>query len=144
MLLVTDPENVVPVRRASDGLPAFVQGAANGRVTIRLINSGVANLRKGDVMVTSGSGGMFAPGVPVAVVTEPNRDGGTGMLAGDPADADYVTVEQAYQPQAVAVLAAPTDVATPPSEPKKKPKKKKAKVAKADAAPSGATPGAHR
>ncbi|MFX8335534.1 rod shape-determining protein MreC, partial [Acinetobacter baumannii] len=35
VLLVTDPENVVPVRRASDGLPAFVQGAANGMVEIR-------------------------------------------------------------------------------------------------------------
>jgi rod shape-determining protein MreC len=124
VLLVTDPENVVPVRRASDGLPAFVQGAANGRVAIRLINSGVATLRKGDLFVTSGSGGMFAPGIPVAVVTEPSRDGAVAMLTGDPADADYVTVEQSYQPEAVAALAVP---AAPPqlvAQPKKVKKKK--------------------
>lgn len=131
VLLVTDPENVIPVRRSSDGLPAFVQGGANGKVAIRLINSGITTLRKGDVFVTSGSGGIYTPGVPVAVVTEPNRDGGTGMLTGDPADADYVLVEESYQPEAVATLAAPAAIETPPAEPKKK-AKKKAKGGKAE------------
>lgn len=131
VLLVTDPENVVPVRRASDGMPAFVQGGANGKVSIRLINSGLANLRKGDVFVTSGSGGIYTPGVPVAVVTEPNRDGGLGMLTGDPADADYVTVEEAYHPEAVAALAAPAETPATAPQPKKK-TKKKGKGAKAE------------
>jgi hypothetical protein len=92
VLLVTDPDNVVPVRRASDGLTAFVQGGANGRIEIRLINTGVATLRKGDVFVTSGSGGLYPPGIPVAVATEPHRDGATGHLASDPSDADFVLV----------------------------------------------------
>lgn len=150
VLLVTDPENVVPVRRSSDGLPAFVQGGANGRVTIRLINSGIANLRKGDVFVTSGSGGIYTPGVPVAVVAEPNRDGGTGMLTGDPADADYVTVETSYQPEAVATLGAPAPSEAVAPQPKKK-AKKKAKGAKpepgkpaASSAPVPAASGAAR
>jgi rod shape-determining protein MreC len=136
VLLVTDPENVVPVRRASDGVPAFVQGATNGRVAIRLINSGIATLHKGDLFVTSGSGGIYAPGVPVAVVTEPGRDGAVGLLTGDPADADYVTVEQSYQPEAVAALAAPVEAPALVPEPKKK--KKKAKLPSAAAAPGSA------
>ena len=129
VLLVTDPENVVPVRRASDGLPAFVQGAANGRVAIRLINSGIATLRKGDLFVTSGSGGIYAPGVPVAIATETNRDGAVGMLTGDPADADYVTVEQSFQPEAVVAMAAP--IAAPALVPEPKKKKKKARLSAA-------------
>lgn len=124
VLLVTDPENIVPVRRASDGVPALVQGTANGRVAIRLINSGVTTLRKGDVFVTSGSGGMFAPGIPVAVAAEPNRDGATGMLASDPADTDYITVEQSYEPEAVAALATPVEAPALVPEPKKAKKKK--------------------
>ena len=144
VLLVTDPENVVPVRRASDGLAAFVQGAANGRVVIRLINSGIATLHQGDVFVTSGSGGMFAPGIPVAVVTEPSRDGAVGMLTGDPADADYVMVEQAYQPAAVAALAAPVQAPALVPEPKKT-KKKMVKPGHADAAKhvAGPAPAGH-
>ena len=138
VLLVTDPENVVPVRRASDGLPAFVQGAANGKVAIRLINSGISTLHKGDLFVTSGSGGIYAPGVPVAVVTEPSRDGAVGLLTGDPADADYVTVEQSYQPEAVAALAAPVEPPALVPEPKKK--KKKAKPATAAAVSASAIP----
>jgi len=47
VLLVTDPENVVPVRRARDGLPAFIEGKSDGRIAIRLINMGVNPLKGG-------------------------------------------------------------------------------------------------
>ncbi|MEL0253046.1 MAG: rod shape-determining protein MreC [Novosphingobium sp.] len=104
VLLVTDPENVVPVRRASDGLAAFVQGASNGRIDIRLINMGVNPVRKGDVFVTSGSGGLYPPGIPVAVATDPHRDGATGHLAADPADNEFVIVEPAYSANALQQL----------------------------------------
>jgi rod shape-determining protein MreC len=104
VLLVTDPDNVVPVRRASDGLSAFVQGASDGRIDIRLINMGVNPLKKGDVFVTSGSGGLYPPGIPVAVATAPHRDGATGHLSADPADNVYVVVEQAFSAQARADL----------------------------------------
>lgn len=104
VLLVTDPDNVVPVRRATDGLPAFVQGGANGRVDIRLINMGVTPVRKGDVFITSGSGGLYPPGIPVAVADNPHRDGADGHLAVDPADAEFVIVEASFQQAAQAAL----------------------------------------
>ncbi|MCW1381822.1 rod shape-determining protein MreC [Novosphingobium sp. KCTC 2891] len=113
VLLVTDPDNVVPVRRASDGLPAFVQGGSNGRIEIRMINMGVNPLHKGDVFVTSGSGGLYPPGIPVAVATEPHRDGAVGHLASDPSDADFVIVLPVFQPAAVAALEASQKAAGP-------------------------------
>ena len=116
VLLVTDPDNVVPVRRATDGLPGFVQGGANGRIEIRLINAGVNPLHTGDVFVTSGSGGIYPPGIPVAVATQPHRDGATGQLASDPSDADYVLVLPIYQPAAVTTLEATQKAAPPPPE----------------------------
>ena len=116
VLLVTDPENVVPVRRARDGLPAFVEGKSDGRIAIRLLNMGVNPLRLGDVFVTSGSGGLYPPGIPVAVVTEVLHDGGVGHLASDPADADFVVVLPVFQAAAVTALGASQQAAGPAPE----------------------------
>ncbi len=114
VLLVSDAENVVPVRRAGDGLPAFVQGTANGRVAIRLLVMGTNPLRQGDVLVTSGSGGIYPPGIPVAVVATVHRDGADGRLAADPAATDYVMVLPIYKEAAVAAMAAGVKAAGPP------------------------------
>lgn len=116
VLLVTDPENVVPVRRARDGLPAFVEGKSDGRIAIRLLNMGVNPLKLGDVFVTSGSGGLYPPGIPVAVVTQVLHDGGVGHLASDPADADFVVVLPVFQAAAVTALGASQQAAGPAPE----------------------------
>ena len=117
VLLVTDPENVVPVRRARDGLPAFIEGKSDGRIAIRLINMGVNPLKPGDVFVTSGSGGLYPPGIPVAVVTGVQNDGGVGHLASDPSDADFVVVLPVFQAAAVNALDASQAAAGPAPDP---------------------------
>ena len=114
VLLITDAENVVPVRRASDGVAAFSQGRADGRLTLKLINMGINPLKRGDVFVTSGAGGLYPPGVPVAVVTGRTRDGAIAQIVGDPAAADFVLVDRVFQdlPEpAPTSLAAPSPVA---------------------------------
>ncbi len=98
VLLVTDSESVVPVRRATDGVPAFAQGNGDGTLRIRLINLGINPLRKGDVLVTSGSGGLYRPGTPMAVVTELIRDGAIARVLSNPSDTDYVMVEKSWAP----------------------------------------------
>lgn len=98
VLLITDTESVVPVRRAKDGIPAFAQGHGDGTIRIRLVNLGLNPLRKGDVMVTSGSGGLYRPGTPLAVVTELLRDGAVARVLSNPSDTDYVVVERAWAP----------------------------------------------
>lgn len=96
VMLITDTESLVPVRRAKDGIPAFAQGHGDGTLRIRLINLGINPLRKGDIMVTSGSGGLYRPGTPMAIVTELLRDGAIARVLSNPTDTDYVAVEQVW------------------------------------------------
>jgi rod shape-determining protein MreC len=107
VLLVTDTESVVPVRRAADGIPAFAQGRGDGRLQLRLINLGHNPLKVGDVFVTSGSGGLYRPNTALAVVTGVTRDGAVARVLSDPAATEFVTVEPAWTPPAEAQALAP-------------------------------------
>lgn len=99
VLLVTDTESVVPVRRAQDGVAAFAQGRGDGQLQLRLINLGLNPLKKGDVFVTSGSGGLYRPGTALAVVTTVTRDGATARVLADPAATEFVVVDHVWAPQ---------------------------------------------
>jgi rod shape-determining protein MreC len=102
VLLVTDTESLVPVRRARDGLPAFAQGRGDGTVQIRLINLGINPLKEGDVFVTSGSGGLYRPGTAIAVARQLLNDGAVASVLSDPAATEYVIVEPVWAPEAAA------------------------------------------
>jgi rod shape-determining protein MreC len=102
----------VPVRRATDGVPGFAQGRGDGRVQIRLLNLGINPLRRGDVFVTSGSGGLYRPGIAVATATEVTRDGAIAALLSDPGATDYVVVDQPWSAPAAALAAAPPPAAS--------------------------------
>ena len=100
VLLLADSESVVPVRRASDGTPAFATGRADGQLQLRLISLGLNPLKRGDAFVASGSGGLFWPGTPVAVVSELTRDGAIARVLASPASASTVTVQTEWNPVA--------------------------------------------
>lgn len=99
VLLITDTESLVPVRRASDGVPAFAQGNGDGTIRVRLINLGLNPLKTGDVLVSSGSGGLYRPGTPMAIVTRLLRDGAIARVLANPSDADFVMVERVWTPR---------------------------------------------
>ena len=101
VLLLTDTESVLPVRRAADQTVAFAEGRGDGLLRIRLINLGLNPLEVGDVFVTSGAGGYYRPGVAVAVLSELTPDGGIAQLIAEPSGTNYVSVEPIYQPLAV-------------------------------------------
>lgn len=107
VLLITDTESIVPVRRASDGVPAFATGRADGTLQLRLINLGINPLKRGDVVVTSGSGGLYRPGTAVAVVDRLLSDGAIARVLSDPSASEYVTVEQVWNPALPPAPAAP-------------------------------------
>ena len=122
VLLVTDTESVVPVRRASDGVAAFATGRADGTLQLRLINLGINPLKPGDTFVTSGSGGLYRPNTAIAVVAKVTSDGAIARLLSDPAATEYVAVEPAWvqvaEPEAAASPAAsPPPVAAGPQQP---------------------------
>ena len=103
VLLVTDSESVVPVRRASDSIPGFAQGRADGTLQIKLISLGINPLKRGDAFVTSGTGGLYRPGTPIAIVESLTRDGAIARLLSDPAASEFVAVEPIW-------TAAPTEL----------------------------------
>lgn len=109
VLLLTDSESMVPVRRATDDVIAFAEGRADGSLRIRLINLGINPLEEGDIFVTSGAGGMFRPGVAVAMITQITADGGIAQLLSNPAATDVVIVEPVWQGETLNDIAATTD-----------------------------------
>ena len=117
VLLLTDSESVLPVRRASDNVIAFAEGRGDGLLRIRLVNLGVNPLKVGDMMVTSGAGGYFRPGVAVAVIAQITPDGGIARLVAEPSATNFVAVEPVHQPAAVTALEAPEAASPAPARP---------------------------
>ena len=68
VLLITDTASVVPVRRAIDDLSGVVVGDGKGGLELRPLANYRVTLRPGDLFVTNGIGGVFPPGIPVAVL----------------------------------------------------------------------------
>ena len=67
-LLVTDPDHAVPVQIARSGLRTIAYGTGHSD---RLILPNIpqsADIRKGDVLITSGIGGRFPAGFPVGTI----------------------------------------------------------------------------
>jgi rod shape-determining protein MreC len=104
VMLLTDSESMVPVRRAKDDVVAFAEGRADGSLRLRLINLGINPIEKGDVFVTSGAGGLFRPNVAVAVADTIVKDGAIARVLSNPAATDYVSIEPVWQPEAVRML----------------------------------------
>jgi rod shape-determining protein MreC len=115
VLLLTDSESVLPVRRAKDNVIAFAEGRGDGLLRIRLVNLGVNPLKVGDMMVTSGAGGYYRPGVAVAIISKIAPDGGIGRLVAEPAATNFVSVVPIHEAAAVTELAAPASPVAPPA-----------------------------
>ncbi|MBS1239384.1 MAG: rod shape-determining protein MreC [Proteobacteria bacterium] len=113
VLLLTDGASMVPVRRNKDDVVAFAEGRADGSLRLRLINLGINPLKKGDVFVTSGSGGIFRPGIAVAVVENLTRDGAIALPLANPAATIHVAVDPIWMPEADAVIDRPAPTANP-------------------------------
>ncbi|MFK5088368.1 rod shape-determining protein MreC, partial [Klebsiella pneumoniae] len=89
VLLVTDPESLVPVRRTRDGLPAIASGRGDGRVEVRSVNATNVRFQPGEMFVTSGIGGIYPPGIPVAAVAGAGVDNAVAVPIASPDALDF-------------------------------------------------------
>lgn len=113
VLLITDIDNIVPVRRARDGLPALAYGRGNGDLDIRTLNIANNPFKPGDILVTSGTGGLYPPNIPVAIVVRRQDDGALARPLADPAKVDAVSVLRPYTPENAETQLAPAPDAVP-------------------------------
>src|SRR5882762_1622508 len=74
VILITDPEHAVPVRIERTGLRTIAVGAGDATSLGLPYLPSNADIKSGDLLVTSGLGGVFPEGYPVAHVTEVHRD----------------------------------------------------------------------
>jgi rod shape-determining protein MreC len=75
-LLITDATHSIPVQINRNGVRAIAEGTGSlGSLEIHHV-SATTDIQLGDLLVTSGLGGRFPEGYPVAVVSEIERDPG--------------------------------------------------------------------
>lgn len=96
VLLLTDSQNIVPVRRATDNVAAICTGLDDGTVEIRPLSAGQNPFRPGDVMVTSGTGGLYSPNMPVAIVVSQRNGAAIAVPLASPARVEAVVVQRPY------------------------------------------------
>lgn len=113
ILLITDGANNVPVRLVRDGTPAIAVGHGDGTIELRTLEVGQNPFRRGDILVTSGTGGLYPPGIPVALVVKATRDGTVARPVADPGQIDFAMVLPIYQPLADEPLASDAPRARP-------------------------------
>lgn len=117
VLLLTDVDNIVPVRRARDGLPALANGRGNGDLDIRTLNIANNPFKPGDILVTSGTGGLYPPNIPVAIVVRRQDDGALARPLADPAKVDAVSVLRPYTPDNIEAQGLPGPAPAPGGAP---------------------------
>lgn len=113
VLLLTDSSNIVPVRRATDSVPAISTGLGDGTVEIRSLAAGRNPFNAGDILVTSGVGGIYQPNIPVAVVVRIAGEIAYGVPLANPSKVDAVVVERSFEEAVTRNEPASTDSAQP-------------------------------
>jgi len=77
--LVTDEQVSIPVQLLRNGLRLIAFGGNSpGKMEVRYLAAN-ADIKEGDTIVTSGVGGLFPAGLPVAKVTSVERDTASGF-----------------------------------------------------------------
>jgi rod shape-determining protein MreC len=103
VLLLSDAASAVPVRLVRSGIPALARGRGDGTVRISALFPGARPFRRGDVVTTSGTGGIYPPDVPVAVITRVEGDSAIGWPLASPETLDFAVVMKPYQPPFVPI-----------------------------------------
>src|SRR4029077_629469 len=74
VIFITDPEHAVPVQIERTGLRTIAGGSGDSLALALLYLPANADVKPGDMLMTSGLGGVFPAGYPVGRVAEVHRD----------------------------------------------------------------------
>jgi len=107
VLLVSDRANIVPARLLRGGIPVISQGRGDGTIDVRPLEVGRNPFKRGDIIITSGTGGLYPPLGPIARVVKLDDDGAVALPLADPANTSFALVQPSYEPAAVAAETAP-------------------------------------
>lgn len=102
VLLVSDRSNIVPARLLRGGIPVIAQGRGDGTIDVRPLEVGRNPFKRGDIIITSGTGGLYPPLVPIARVVKLDDDGAVAIPLADPSTTSFAIVEPPFEPSAVA------------------------------------------
>jgi len=108
VLLVSDRANIVPARLLRDGIPVISQGRGDGTVDVRPLEVGRNPFRRGDIIITSGTGGLYPPLVPIARIVKLDDDGAVAIPLADPSTTSFAIVQPPFEPAAVAAETSPS------------------------------------
>ncbi len=101
VLLLSDRANVVPARLLRGGMAVIATGRGDGTVDLRPLEVGRNPFQRGDVVVTSGTGGLYPPNIPVARVVRLDDDGAIALPLADPSRVNFALVERPYEEAAL-------------------------------------------
>jgi rod shape-determining protein MreC len=107
VLLVSDRANIVPSRILRGGQPVISTGRGDGTIDVRPLEVGKNPFKAGDIIVTSGTGGLYPPLVPIGKVVRLDDDGAIAIPIADPSRVSFAIVEPPYEPTALAVASGP-------------------------------------
>lgn len=102
VLLVSDRTSIVPARLLRNGIPVIAQGRGDGTVEVRPLEVGRNPFKPGDLIISSGTGGLYPPLVPVARVVKLKDDWAIALPLADPATTSFAVVEPPYEPAVIA------------------------------------------
>ncbi|MGE5563298.1 MAG: rod shape-determining protein MreC [Bacillota bacterium] len=103
VLLISDRTSIVPARLLRSGIPVIAQGRGDGTVEVRPLEVGRNPFKPGDLIITSGTGGLYPPLVPVARIVRLKDDGAIAIPLADPASTSFAIVEPPYEPAAMVI-----------------------------------------
>lgn len=111
VMLLTHVDSRVPVAMVRDGTPALVFGRNDALLEVKTVITDRNPFRPGDLLITSGAGGIYPPDVAVAVVVKPTVEGALARPAVAPEKLGFVIVEEPFVPRVI-----PTRNATLPEQ----------------------------
>jgi rod shape-determining protein MreC len=77
VILISDAEHAIPVQSNRSGLRTIAVGTGDSKRLSLPFVTVEADLRQGDLLLSTGMGGVFPPGYPIAEVTRVVRDAST-------------------------------------------------------------------